>query len=517
MYTKKSFQNLIDYWGERTPEKEAINDGYRRMSYGELNDEIHQIASALSLRDIQKGDKVMILMPNWHEFIVVFFALSKLGAIVVPCNCALKGKELKERMEIIKPKAVFVSDQAHLTWLRKNYEQCTIFTTRFKEDHYFSYSDLLNVDDLLILGEKSIFEQANIEPEKDVFVIMFTSGSTGTPKGVELTFHNLFQAAKKIGFRLKYTDQDIFLVPLPCGHMFGMIVGVLIPLFFGGKIVLMEKHCATKALDLIEQEQITVHYGVPTMFIRELEEYKHHKTDISSLKTGIVAGAYSPESMIRQVYNDFHCELMIGYGSTETVTISMTSLEDDFDKRIESVGRIFEDDSIKVIDTNGNPVELGNPGELLFKGNGLMKGYYKMPAETKKAIDEDGWFHTGDIVTVDPSGYIKIVGRKKDLIIRGGNNISPAEVEEVYYSHPSVLDVCVLGISDPILGEKTYTYLTLKENSVETEDSLKNYAVGKIAKYKIPDRIIILDIMPKLETGKIDKQVLLEYELQPMK
>lgn len=511
MYTEKSFQYLIDYWGERAPEREAIFDGQLRITYGELNREVQQLSSALTLLDIQKNDKVIILLPNWYEFIALYLAIAKIGAIAVPCNCALKGKELEQRIHIIDPKAVFVSNVSQLSWLSENYECSLIISTRFKEDGYYSYSDLLHLGDLLKIGESSIFDHAEIDPKEDLYAILFTSGSTGNPKGVQVTPHSLFQSAIHIGSRINCSSEDTVLVPLPCGHTFGLLAGVFMPLFFGSKIVLMEKHCSYKALNLIEQEKVTVHLGVPTMFLRELECFENSKHNISSLRTGIVAGASCPESLMKQVYYEFNCELMNLYGSTEAMGISMTSLSDTMERRFQTSGRIFEGVEIKVINEDHSSAGFGQSGELVVKGEGLMKGYYQMPLETAEVIDEDGWFHTGDLAAVDSAGYIKIVGRKKDLIIRGGNNIVPAEIESVYFSHPSVLEVSVFGIPDNILGEQTCACVTLKKNSIETETTLKEYSIGKIAKYKIPDHIILLQEMPKLANGKINKKALVEH------
>ncbi|MBM4764584.1 AMP-binding protein [Bacillus sp. B15-48] len=516
MYTEGSFRNLIDYWGEHAPEREAIFDGHQRITYGKLKNEVQQLASALASLNIKKNDKVIILLPNWYEFIALYMAIAKIGAIAVPCNCALKGKELEQRLHLIDPKAVFVSSSSQLSWLSENYDIPFIITTRFKEDGYYSYLDLLNLEKLLEIDEDAKFNQVEINPKEDLYAILFTSGSTGNPKGVQLTSHNLFHSAKNTGYRINCSSQDTVLVPIPCGHTFGLLAGVLMPLFFGAKIVLMEKHRPIEALDLIEQEKVTVHLGVPTMFIRELEDLRNYKKDITSLRIGIVAGAACPENIMRQICSELNIEVMNLYGSTEAMCISMTSLSDTIARRLQTTGRTFEGIEVKILNGENPSVNPGLVGELLVKGEGLMKGYYQMPKETAEAIDEDGWFHTGDLVIIDSLGYIKIVGRKKDLIIRGGNNIVPAEVENVYFAHPSVLDVSVFGISDNILGEQTCACIILKNNCTETEGTLKEYAIGKIAKYKIPDHIVFLQEMPRLANGKINKKFLIEYTINSL-
>ncbi|MBM4764290.1 AMP-binding protein [Bacillus sp. B15-48] len=345
---------------------------------------------------------------------------------------------------------------------------------------------------------------------EDIVAILFTSGSTGVAKGVQLTMQNLFKSAELMGTRLGCTSQDIVLDPLPCCHAFGMLAGVIMPFTFGGKLLLMEKHSPSKALSLIESEGATVHLGVPTMYFRELEELKQNSRNISTLRAGIVAGAHCPVSIIEEFDTKYNCKILNSYGSTEAMMVCMSSIDADSVKRYHTSGDALEGVEISVLGENGEFVGPNVTGELLVKGEGLMKGYYKLPNETKRVIDDNGWFYTGDIITVDSSGHIKIVGRKKNMIIRGGNNIYPAQVEEIYYSHPSVLEVCILGVPDSELGEQTYAFISLKKNSMETEESLKKYAEGKIAKYKIPDKIVLLASLPKLDNGKIDNQTLLK-------
>ncbi|MHB8074763.1 class I adenylate-forming enzyme family protein [Desulfosporosinus fructosivorans] len=507
MYTEESFQSLVDYWGEETPDREAIFDGLRRMSYGELKRESQQLAAALSQLDLQKGDKVLSFLPNWHEFIVLFFALAKRGAVLIPCNIACEKEEINDRLQRIQPKAVFVASRSQLTCLQADEDSYAIISVRFKEEGYQSFSELLEA------GRNKAVKPVEIDPYEDVFVIMFTSGSTGCPKGVELTYENLFHSAKNIGYRLESTDQDTFLVPLPCCHMFGIVTGLLLPFYFGGKTVLMNKFSPAKALALIEQEKVTVIYGVPTMFIQELQEYRQNMTDVNSLRTGIIAGANCDENVIRQICSEFNCDIMVAYGSTESVAVSMTTFQDDINIRSQTVGRPYDGVVVKVVDDYEKTVKPGAVGELVCKGYGVMKGYYLMPSETTQVLNENGWLHTGDLATVDQQGYIRIIGRKKNMIIRGGYNIYPAEVEKIYYAHPTVLEVCVLGVPHEELGEQTWAYIQLKENSQETEESLRDYVKGKISKYKIPDRVIVLDIMPKLTNGKIDKKALERNQL----
>lgn len=502
MYTNETFQGLLDYWGEKSPDREAIVDAQQRITYQVLKKETQQLAAALQRLSLKKGDKVISLLPNWHEFVVLFFALAKVGAILSPCNVALVKDEVNERMKELQPKVIFVADPAHLVWLKDSGVSCKVVTVRFEEDGYLSYEKLIAQENA------SLVERADLNPAEDIFAIVYTSGSTGHPKGVELTQRNLFLIAQKIGERLKCTGQDTFLVPLPCCHLFGIVTGILLPFYFGGKIIITNKFCPEMILDLIEHEKVTVLYGVPTMFIRELHEYSRHMTDVRSLRTGLIAGAMCDENLVRQIRTELHCDIMVAYGSTESVGVSMTSFNDDVNTRVQTVGRPYDGVEAKVVDDQGEPVKAGEVGELLCKGIGVMKGYYQRPEETAKVLTSDGWLRTGDLAAIQTRGYIHIAGRKKDIIIRGGYNICPAEIEKVYYSHPSVLEISVIGSPHEELGQQTYAFILLKENSSETEESLRDYVKGKIAKYEIPDRIILLDDMPKLDNGKINKKAL---------
>lgn len=502
MNNQETFQGILDYWAEIAPDREAIFDGQQRRTFRELKEEVQCLAFALSQLEIRKGDKVLTIIPNWYEFIVIFFALAKLGAILVPCNEIFAKNEICDRLQQVEPKAVFIAHKSHFCLLQEQKLACEIITTRFEE------KDLLSFAKLLEKGRNGAIRPVEVDSYSDVFTIMLTSGSTGRPKGVELTYENLFQGAKSIGERLECTHQDIFLVPVPCSHLYGLVTGIVLPLYFGGKIVLMENYSPQEALSLIEQEKVTVHYGVPTMFIREINEHLQHKKDVSSLRTGMIGGTMVDEHLVRQIRSVLNCNIMVAYGSTEAVTVSMTTLQDDLELRTQTAGRPYEGVEVKVIDGDGKALGLGEVGELICKGFNVMKGYHLAPEETAKIIDENGWLHTGDLGTIDRSGYIRIVGRKKDTIIRGGYNIYPGEVEKVYYTHPEVLEVCVMGVMQEELGEQIYAFIQLKKDSEETETTLREYTRDKIAKFKIPDQVILIKEMPRSPNGKIDKKAL---------
>jgi len=502
MGTEIAFQNFLEYWAEKTPEKEAVYDGFRRMSYYELQEEIRQMAIALSKLNIQKGDRVLTSIPNWHEFVILMFALEKFGAIIVPSNTKSAEPEIKYLMEEIQPKAVFLFSPDQLSWV-KDYEQfCTVITVRFHEKGYRSFDSLLDT------GKDGQLDLAKINPEQDVLCIMHSSGTTGYPKGVQLTYRNIFAFVTANGEVLECTDQDVTYNPLPHTHVFGFIIGIIIPLYFGGKTVLTQAFDPKRALILMEEEKVSISLCVPSMLIREMEEYKQEPKDVTSLKIAFVAAASCPAKVLEEAYATFHCTMMVAYGSTEAGIISSSRIGDSMEKVCETVGRAVKGVQIKAVDDKGESVGPGEAGELLVKGPLIMKGYYQKLAETEQVIDKNGWLHMGDIATIDSFGYIKIVGRKKEVIIRGGENIYPAELEKVYYSHPSVMEVCILGFPHEVLGEQTYAFIKLEDTSLENEETLREYARGKIAKHKIPDKVIILPEMPHLPGGKIDKREL---------
>ena len=498
------------------PEKEALYDGYTRVTYRQLYDEVHVIASGLSQKGIQKGDRVMVCLPNWNEFVSIYFGLASLGAILVPCNTRYQREELTYIIQNSGAKAVFIAEdfgqvEFFKHYLKQERNQSSlehIFTVRFQKEGYFSF------DDLLRIGGNVPSPQAIIDPAEDVFSILYTSGTTGKPKGAMLTHQNFIYSASIANEKLLCTSEDVFLVAVPVFHVFGMAPGILSAIAAGAKIVLMENYKAIHALELIEKEKISVHHGVPTMFILELNHPRFAEFDLSSLRTGIIAAAPCPEEIVRKIRNVMGCDIMVFYGLTEsTAPVTATTFEDDDYIRSITVGRVLPGSEAKVINSHRENVPIGEVGELALRGPGITKGYYQMPDQTREAIDEEGWFYTGDLVTMDEKGYIQIVGRKKEMIIRGGYNIYPREIEEIFYKHPSVLEIAIVGFPDPVLGEISCAAIKLKPGHFEKEESMKAFIKDKVADYKVPDRVVFLDEMPMTDSGKI-KKIALEEALR---
>ncbi len=496
-----------------SPNKEVIFDGYKRVSYEELYQSVQLMASALASKGIQKGDRVLVCLPNWHEFVTIYFGLAEIGAILVPCNTRYMKEEMKYILENSGAKAIFLAEEyGHFEFLKpflnreENFQD--IFTVRFKDSECTSY------EELLALGENSELPHVEIDSNEDVFSILYTSGTTGHPKGAMLTHKNFVHTATVSAECMNCTSNDVFLIAVPVFHCFGMIPAILTAIVVGGKMVFMEEFKADKALALIEQEKITVHHGVPTMFILELNHPSFKQFDLSSLRTGIIAAAPCPEEIVRKIRTVMGCDIVVSYGMTESsTTLTITGFDDDDFLRSETVGKAAPGAEVKIVDNNRVELPPGAVGEIAAKSFGIMKGYYNSPEKTAEALDQDGWYYTGDLGTLDENGYLRIIGRKKELIIRGGFNIYPREVEEILYKHESVLEVAIVGLPDTVLGEITCAAIRLKPGKTEDQHSMKAYLADKVADFKIPDHFIFVEKLPVTASGKI-KKIALEQELK---
>jgi len=509
MTEKLSVYNLLERATLKYPDKEAVYDGVHRVPYTKLLNETNVIASALSRRGIEKGDRVMVSLPNWYEFVVIYFALARIGAIAVPCNTRYRQDELIYILENSESKALFIGKDFSFLNTFKKYlnDSCSplqnLFTVRFEDSELPSYKNLLEE------GKQKKLPSVEISPEEDVFTILYTSGTTGKPKGAMLTHENVVFSSTLTVDKLRCTNEDIYLLPVPIFHVFGLVPGILSAVYEGSKMVFIEEYKAIEVLKLIEQEKVTVHYGVPTMFILELNHPDFNKFDLSTLRTGIIAAAPCPEEVVRRIRTEMGCDIQVSYGMTETAApVTFTTFEDDDYLKSVTVGKFMPEIEGKIVDAQRQPVPVGEIGEVAVRGKVVMKGYFKMPEETQAAFDHEGWFYTGDSATMDENGYIRIVGRKKDMIIRGGYNIYPREVEEFFYKHPSVLEVAIIGLPDTVLGEISCAVIKLKPGYSESESTMKEYIKDKVADFKVPDRIVFVEKFPMTASGKIIKQEL---------
>lgn len=516
MYSKLRHLNvsqLMQAACKQEPQKEFLYDHYRRMTYQEAWDESAALAASLKQLGIQKGDKVAVCLPNWHEFVITYLAIAHIGAIIVPFNTRYRQEEVEYILRNSEAKAAFFTKEfggvSHLEQFIQAKKQVPaldmLITVRFHQEGLPRY------DELIDRGRKEPFIGEAITPKQDVFSILYTSGSTGAPKGAMLTHANFVETGVITAQEMKCTEQDVFLVAVPVFHVFGMVPSIMTTIAARARMVLMEEYKAKRALEIIEKEKITVKHGVPTMFILELNHPEFANYDLSSLRTGLIAAAPCPEEIVKRIRKQMGCEIIVAYGLSETsATFTLTSFDDDDATRAETVGRVAPGAEVKVVDHERNEVPAGEVGEVACRGFGVMKGYYNMPEKTAEDLDHEGWLYTGDLGTLDEKGYLRIIGRKKELIIRGGYNIYPREIEELYYKHPSVMEVAVIGLPDTVLGEVSCVCIKLKEKAAVSEQELLDYIRPQVADYKVPDRILIVDELPMTASGKIKKVALQE-------
>ena len=504
------FQNLRRT-AARFGDREALvvaHQRYRAM-YGELVAQCEEVARGLMARGVKKGDRVGIWSPNRYEWVIVQYATSAMGAILVNINPAYRTSELE-----------YALNQSGISFL--------ILAAHFRQADYVAMLgevkgrcpglrealviedgwDALKRDGTKVEPGELHELEATLQFD-DPINIQYTSGTTGFPKGATLTHHNILNNGYFIGETLRYTEQDRVCIPVPFYHCFGMVLGNLACTTHGSTMVIpAEAFDPVLTMETVQQERCTSLYGVPTMFIGELEHARFKDFDFSSLRTGIMAGSPCPVEVMKKVQTVMHIpEMTIAYGMTETSPVSTQCTTDDpLERRVSTVGRVHPHVEIKIIDpSTGAVVPRDTPGELCSRGYIVMRGYWNNDEATRQAIDPARWMHTGDLATMDGDGYINIVGRIKDMIIRGGENIYPREVEEFLYSHPDIADVQVIGVPSEKYGEEVMAWVKLREGSSAAGDEIAAWCKGKIASYKIPRHWKFVDSFPMTITGKIQK------------
>jgi fatty-acyl-CoA synthase len=483
------------------------HQGYR-ATYREFWEQTGQVARGLMDRGIKVGDRVGIWSPNRYEWVVTQYATARMGAILVNINPAYKTTELQ-----------YALNQSGVSLL--------MLAHHFRGANYLAMLDevraqlpelkqVLMLDDewdALLEGSQDISPDVLSAQEAllqfdDPINIQYTSGTTGFPKGATLSHHNILNNGFFIGEMLSYGHDDRVCIPVPFYHCFGMVLGNLACTTHGSCMVIPgEGYEPVAVLETVEAERCTSLYGVPTMFIGELDHPRFNEFDLSTLRTGIMAGSPCPIEVMKKVQSTMHMtEVAICYGMTETSPVSTQSAVDDpLDKRVETVGRVHPHLEVKIIDAEGRIVSRDTPGELCTRGYSVMLGYWNNPAATSEAIDTARWMHTGDLATMDDDGYVNIVGRIKDMIIRGGENVYPREIEEFLYRHPDVSDVQVIGVPSERYGEEVMAWVRLREGATATGADLTEYCRGRIATFKIPRYWKFVDAFPMTVTGKIQK------------
>src|SRR5271165_285717 len=504
-----------------------------RLTFAEFDRDVDRVARGLLACGLEPGERIGIWAPNCAEWILTMFGAARAGLVLVNINPAYRNSELEFALRLVGCRAL-------------------VFAPRFKSSDYAAmlnslipelagaapgrvvceaFPDLrllvqlgtqpwngcLSFEDLMACGQDlDDAVPASIEAQLDadqVFNIQFTSGTTGTPKGAALTHFNIVNNGFFVGEGMRLTADDRVCIPVPLYHCFGMVLGVLAAMTHGAASVLSGEGFEPLAvLETVAAERCTVLHGVPTMFIAELAHPRFREFDLSSLRTGIMAGSPCPTAVMRRVVAEMHMpEVTICYGMTETSPVSFQSQPDDpLERRVGTVGRVHPHVQVKIIDADGCVVPRGGAGELLTRGYSVMRGYWNDDERTRAAIDAAGWMHTGDLATIDGDGYCNIVGRVKDMIIRGGENVSPREIEEFLYRHPAVLDVAVVGVPDPKYGEAVCACIQVRIGMTVTEEEIREFCREQIAHYKVPRHVRFMDDFPLTVSGKVQKYLIRE-------
>lgn len=515
----------------RFPKNEAVVSKHQniRYTYEQLEIRVNQCAKAFLAIDIQKGDRVGICASNCVEWLIVQIATAKIGAILVNINPSYRTYELEYALNHSGCKSIVIAakskhtDYSHMLYeLIPNLKNNTLPTFNCGEFPLLKSVISLSKKNLegILMWEEFIDMGIHIDYHKletrqhtlsfdDPINIQFTSGTTGSPKGATLSHHNILNNGYFATKTQNITDKDKIIIPVPLYHCFGMVLGNLGCISQGATMIYpSETFDAEATLKAISEEKATAIYGVPTMFFAELDHPDLKQYDLSSLRTGIMAGSLCPSELMKKVQTEMHLvEMEIGYGMTETSPLSTQTRHDaPFDKRVGTVGKVLPHTEIKIIHPETHQVvPIGETGELCTRGYCVMLGYWNDPIKTKESIDTAGWMHSGDLAIMDEEGYLNIVGRIKDMIIRGGENIYPKVIEEFLYTHEKIKEVSVFGVPDEKYGEQVCVWIQMHDKSDLTASEIKEYCRGKIAHYTIPGHVKFVNEFPMTVTGKIRK------------
>jgi fatty-acyl-CoA synthase len=504
-----SVAEALSLRAQEDPRRPFVVYGDRRFTYGQVDAQADALAAALHELGIEAGDRMALTLPNWPEFVVAAFAGAKLGATIVPLNPRFTTPELQYMLRHSETAVVVTAENWEGVDYLARYESflATLPDLQYvvsvgEEDLW--YDDRIHqFEDLVSSGEGRPYPRRPGSPG-ELFAILYTSGTMGKPKGVALSHANLLSTAAATADAVGLQAGDVVFGLNTLFNVFGLGTGVLGTLAAGGTLVLQERDDPAYALETVERERVSVYHGVPTNFALALEEPTLEGRDLSSLRTGIVAGAPAPEELVARVQRGLLPGIRIGYGMTETSeTVAVTRAEDPPGKRLATVGQPLPEVEIRIIDVDGTVLPEESVGEIAVRGPGVMQGYYRQPSETAGAFTADGFFLTGDLGMVDEEGYLHILGRRKEMIIRGGFNVYPREVEDRLHAHPAVLDVAVVGLPDEILGEMSCACIVPVEGAIVTGEEIKDFCREVLADYKVPDLVRFLDSFPMTGSGKV--------------
>ena len=523
------------------PDGEALVVPYQglRFTYAQLDREVELVARGMLACGLTAGDRIALWAPNCAEWLLTMFGAARAGLVLVNLNPAYRTSELEFALRLVGCRALVFARQFkgsdYAAMLREMIPELSatapgrLVCAGFPELRLLvqlgtdpaggePLQGALSFADLRAAGhDLDATRVASLEQDQDadrIFNIQFTSGTTGTPKGAALTHFNIVNNGFFVGEGMRLTAADRVCIPVPMYHCFGMVLGVLAAMTHGATSVFPgDGFDPLAVLQTVAAERCTALHGVPTMFIAELEHPRFGEFDLSTLRTGIMAGSPCPTAVMRRVVTDMHMpEVTICYGMTETSPVSFQSRPDDpLERRVGTVGRVHPHVQVKIIDADGRVTPRGTPGELLTRGYSVMRGYWNDPDRTREVIDAGGWMHTGDLAVIDAEGYCNVVGRVKDMIIRGGENVSPREIEEFLYRHPAVFDVAVVGVPDPKFGEAVCACIRLRAGMSATEEEILGFCRGRIAHYKVPRYVRFVDSFPLTISGKVQKYLIREH------
>jgi fatty-acyl-CoA synthase len=492
------------------PESPFVLYGDEVVTFGQLESRSEALAASMANLGIEQGDRIALVLPACPEFVIALFAAAKLGVVAVPLNPRLAVPELQYMLrhsEAVLAVSIETLDDTDYLQLFENLmpqlPELQYLVTVGEEDLWYD-DRIFQFEDALSAGDGRDFAAPALDPDQSVFTILYTSGVTGKPKGVELTHGALLKAAEATSTAVGLTAGDCIVGVDALFHVFGLGPGVLGALVSGASLALQDGFDAAATIDLIERHGATVQYGVPTLFATQLRVLLSAEPDLSTLRLGLAAGAPVSDDLVRRVGEELGCELLVAYSLTETgSTVSVTRPDDPADKRWFTVGRPVARTEVRILEGDGTELPVESVGEIAVRGPGLLTGYYRQPVETARSFDQAGFFLTGDLGMLDEEGFLHLVGRRKTVIIRGGFNVHPREVEDRLGSHPAVDEAAVVGVPDEILGEAICACIVPQEGAIVTGDEIRDWCRVTLADYKVPDVVRFLDEFPRTGTGKI--------------
>lgn len=540
----KTMGKIMEETAAKFPDREALvyPELGLRYTFSKFKAACDEAAKGFLAMGIKPGEHVAIWATNVPEWVISQFSLASMGGVLVTVNTSYRAHELEYLLHQSDATTLILIDSFRgVSYLDMVYDICpelhnaepgqlqserlpalkrVIYVGEEKNPGMYLWSDVLEMGKTVSDAELQAVGDS-LDPD-EVINMQYTSGTTGFPKGVMLSHNNIVNNAIKVADCQNITEEDRICIPVPFFHCFGCVMGTLACMATGATMVPVVAFEAEAVLKAVQQERCTALYGVPTMFIAELNHPNFSNYDLSSLRTGIMAGSLCPTEVMKKVVDLMGArEITICYGQTESSpVITQTVPDDSIERRVSSVGKAHDEVEVKIIDPGtGEEVGPGVQGELCTRGYLVMKGYYKMPEQTRKAIESDGWLHTGDLATMDEDGYFRITGRLKDMIIRGGENVYPREIEEFLYLHPKIMDVQVVGVPDEKYGEQILACIIVKEGQTLTEEEVRDFCDGQIARFKVPKYIQFVDEFPMTASGKIQKfklrdEAVVEFAIQ---